>query len=211
MPCTEHAALAAADEPAPDRRRLLQTSLALWSGAALLGLGGCAQRGAVPATSSGPAAPAPPARPTAQPPAGGTPQAAPGPGATAQAPARPPTAGPARPLPAPAAARSWAEFQLQAARRLMAANPGLVYDGPVPDPLLAIPVLEVTLHADGRVRGIKVLRQPTQARDTVQLAMAAVRRAAPFGSVERLPRPWRFVEVFLFDDERRFKPRTLDT
>jgi hypothetical protein len=40
--------------------------------------------------------------------------------------------------------------------------------------------------------------------------MDAVRRAAPFGDVSRLPRPWRFAEVFLFDDERRFKPRTLD-
>ena len=33
-----------------------------------------------------------------------------------------------------------------------------------------------------------------------------MRRAAPFGDVSRLPRPWRFVEVFLFDDEHRFKP-----
>jgi hypothetical protein len=35
-------------------------------------------------------------------------------------------------------------------------------------------------------------------------------RAAPYGAMSRLPRPWKFVEVFLFDDERRFKPRTLD-
>jgi hypothetical protein len=28
--------------------------------------------------------------------------------------------------------------------------------------------------------------------------------------VSRLPRPWKIVEVFLFDDNRRFKPRTLD-
>ena len=42
------------------------------------------------------------------------------------------------------------------------------------------------------------------------MAVAAVRRAAPFGDVSRLPKPWKFVEVFLFDDDRRFKPRTLD-
>jgi hypothetical protein len=29
--------------------------------------------------------------------------------------------------------------------------------------------------------------------------------------MSRLPRPWKFAEVFLFDDDRRFKPRTLDT
>ena len=39
----------------------------------------------------------------------------------------------------------------------------------------------------------------------------AVRRAAPFGDVSRLPQPWQFVETFLFDDDaRKFKPRTLD-
>jgi hypothetical protein len=28
--------------------------------------------------------------------------------------------------------------------------------------------------------------------------------------VSRLPRPWKFVETFLFNDDRKFKPRTLD-
>ena len=79
-----------------------------------------------------------------------------------------------------------------------------------PDPLLAIPVLEVELDGDGRIRHIAVLRVPTQAKDTMQLAIDAVRRAAPFGSVAHLPPPWKFAEVFLFDDTRRFKPRTLD-
>ena len=41
--------------------------------------------------------------------------------------------------------------------------------------------------------------------------MDAVRRAAPFGDVSRLPRPWKFSETFLFNDERKFKPRTLDS
>jgi hypothetical protein len=92
----------------------------------------------------------------------------------------------------------------------VAANPGGTYTGAPPDILLAIPVLEVELNADGSVRRIEVLRQPRQARDTTQLAIDAVRRAAPFGDVSRLPRPWKFVETFLFDDDRRFKPRTLD-
>ena len=69
---------------------------------------------------------------------------------------------------------------------------------------------ELPLNADGSVRRIQVLRRPGQAADTVQLAMAAVQRAAPFGSVAHLPRPWRYTETFLFDNQRRFKPRTLD-
>ena len=82
--------------------------------------------------------------------------------------------------------------------------------GEVPAELLAIPVLEVELNQDGSIRHIRVLRKPTQAEDTIEVAIAAVRRAAPFGDVSRLPKPWKFVEVFLFDDDRRFKPRTLD-
>jgi hypothetical protein len=37
-----------------------------------------------------------------------------------------------------------------------------------------------------------------------------VRRAAPYGDVSRVPKPWKFVETFLFDEHRKFKPRTLD-
>jgi hypothetical protein len=106
--------------------------------------------------------------------------------------------------------RSVEQLRLYAAQRIVAANPARTYLGPAPDPLLAIPVLEIELNGDGSVRRIEVLRQPRQARDTTQLAIDAVRRAAPFGDVSRMPKPWKFSETFLFDDERRFKPRTLE-
>lgn len=182
MPCTERSA--------PRRLHLLAAAAA----AALLA--GCA--------GSGPRAPAAAAAPvaTTSPATAGAPRpAAPGPAAAAS-----PVA-----LAAPVAARSWDEFKLQAARRMMAANPHMTYTGPVPDPLLAIPVLEIELERDGSVRRIDVMRWPSQARDTTQMAIEAVRRAAPYGDMSRLPRPWKFAEVFLFDDDRRFKPRTLDT
>lgn len=133
------------------------------------------------------------------------------------APAPPRPAAPAAPkpsagaLPAPETPRTLAGLRLQAARRLVAANPGMTYTGEVPEPLLAIPVLEVELNADGSVRRIEVLREPRQAKDTIQLAIDAVRRAAPFGDVSKLPRPWKFTETFLFRDDRKFKPRTLDS
>jgi hypothetical protein len=113
-------------------------------------------------------------------------------------------------LAAPGPVRNWNELRLQAAQRMVAANPGVTYSGAVPDPLLAVPVLEIELNADGSVRRIEVLRNPRQAVDTVQLAIDAVRRAAPFGDVSRLPKPWKFAETFLFNDDRKFKPRTLD-
>jgi hypothetical protein len=113
-------------------------------------------------------------------------------------------------LASPAAARNWDEFRRQAAQRMVAANPGSSYTTPVPDPLLAIPVLELELNSDGSVRNIHVLRQPRQAKDTTQIAIDAVRRAAPYGDMRHLKKPWKFAEVFLFDEDRRFKPRTLD-
>jgi hypothetical protein len=129
---------------------------------------------------------------------------------TPAAPQRPPTAALGAPAAIVARARNWDEYRLRAAHRLAAANADRVYSGPVPEPLLAIPVLEIELNADGSVRHIIVQREPSQAKDTVQLAIDAVRRAAPFGQVSHLPRPWKFSEVFLFDDDRKFKPRLLD-
>lgn len=113
-------------------------------------------------------------------------------------------------LAAPGAVRNWNEVRLQAARRMVAANPQMTYVGEVPEPLLAIPVLDIELNADGSVRRIQVMRNPSQALDTVKLATDAVHRAAPFGDVSKLPKPWRFTETFLFNDDRKFKPRTLD-
>lgn len=113
-------------------------------------------------------------------------------------------------LPEPAAVRNRDELRRQAANRLVAANPDRSYTSRVPEPLLAAPVLQVELHADGSIRRIEVLREPHQAKDTIQLAKDALHRAAPFGNLSRMPPPWTFIETFLFDDQRRFKPRTLD-
>ncbi|MCW5660508.1 MAG: hypothetical protein KIT60_22610 [Burkholderiaceae bacterium] len=139
----------------------------------------------------------------AVPPPAPPPAPAPRPGATAPSSARP----------APAVtsnARTWDEYRVQAARRIVASNPTIAHTGTVQQPSLAIPVLDVELNSDGSVRSISVMREPSQAKDTTRIAIDAVRRAGPFGDVSRLPKPWRFSEAFLFNDDRRFKPRSLD-
>ena len=108
------------------------------------------------------------------------------------------------------APRSWDAYRIEVGQRLVAANPNGTYTGLVPEPLLAIPVLEIDLNRDGSVRNVRVQRAPSQAEDTVQLAIDAVRRAGPFGDVSHLPQPWRISEVFLFREDRKFKPRSLD-
>jgi len=135
--------------------------------------------------------------------------------ARAPAPAPAPRVTPApAPVPAPAPyarpATTVKEYQLQIAARLMAANPKITYSTRAPDILLAIPVLELELNADGSIRRIGVMRTPTQATDTIQIATEALRRAAPFGDLTHVPQPWKFTEVFLFNDDRHFKPRQLD-
>jgi hypothetical protein len=107
-------------------------------------------------------------------------------------------------------ARNWDEYRLHAARRIVESNPSIAHTGKVQQPSLAIPVLDVELNGDGSIRNISVMREPSQAKDTTRIAIDAVRRAGPFGDVSRLPKPWRFSEAFLFNDDRRFKPRSLD-
>ena len=109
-----------------------------------------------------------------------------------------------------AAMPSWDAFKLQAARRMVDSHPDTSYLGKPPEPLLGIPVIETALHADGRVRSTRVLRQPREAKETIAMALAVIGHAAPYGDVRHLPKPWTFVEVFLFDDDHRFKPATLD-
>ena len=113
-------------------------------------------------------------------------------------------------IPLPKTPRSAAELRYQAAQRLVAANPAHTHMGKPQEILLAIPVLEIELNANGSVKRIIVMRKPGQAPETLQIAIDAVNRAAPYGDVSHLPKPWTFVETFLFNNDRRFKPRTLD-
>jgi len=110
----------------------------------------------------------------------------------------------------PTRSRNWKEVRLQAARRLVTANPDITYMGKPPDLLRAIPVLTIELNGDGSIRRIEVMRYPSQDRETVDIAIKALRRAAPYGDVSHLPKPWRFNETFLFNNQHKFKPMTLD-
>lgn len=159
--------------------------------------------GAQVAAPVAPVAPAAPASPMPAPPA--APAAAVPSGRLAPL-------GPATVLPAAAPARTWDDFKKAAARRMVQASPRGSFLGKVPPLLFGIPILEIELSADGSVRNVSVVRPPAnaEAADTVALAVEAIRRGGPYGDVSRLPQPWKWTEVFLFDNERRFKPRSLD-
>jgi len=183
-------------------------SLCRLMGLGLVGLLSACTNGpplAVPGTSSPPNSPSPsnsPNSPSAQPGSSVTPQPAP------SAPRLQAKAGPQ--LPPPRSPLTHDELRRQAAERIVAANPERTYLGPAPEVLNAIPVLEIELYGNGSIKNVRVIRYPTQAPESVQIAIDAVKRAAPFGDLHHLPKPWVFTETFLFDDDLHFKPRTLD-
>ncbi|MCE4555231.1 hypothetical protein [Pelomonas cellulosilytica] len=157
--------------------------------------------GPVLAACGGPRAPAP--VPAPAPPQSPVVAAAPAPAAAAMAPK---PAG----MPSPKAVRTHDELRRQAAERLVQANPERSYTTPAPPHLLTVIVVDVEVKADGSVRKINVIRPPKYGPETLQMAIDAIHRAAPFGDVRRMPEPWKFTETFLFDENRRFKPRSLD-
>ncbi|RZJ13480.1 MAG: hypothetical protein EOP39_01055 [Rubrivivax sp.] len=159
-------------------------------------LAGCAAT-APPA----PPAPTPAPTPATRPVAPAAPASAPAPVATAP---KPPG------MPTPKSNRTPEELRRQAAERLVMANPERSYMTPAPSHLLTLIVLDVHLKADGSIRKIEIIRPPRFGPETLQMALDAVQRAAPFGDVRRMPEPWKFTETFLFDEYRRFKPRSLD-
>lgn len=133
---------------------------------------------------------------------------APGPAPTAEPAgghALPPTSGPPRLT----TVRNWDEYRQRAAQRIALASAADTFTGAVPDTLKSIPVLTVQLNRDGSVRHIAVLRTPRAVPATVQMAMAAIHRAGPFGPVGNLPQPWQFNETFLYNDELKFQLRSL--
>ena len=192
----------------PQRRPLLGAL------GALAGLiAGCASqapppaRPAATATAPAPAAPAVrPVAPLAAAPAVGAP--APAPSALAAG----VNLGPRVALPAAPAVRNWDDFKKMAGRRMVSASPQGSYMGKPPPILFGIPILETELNADGTVRSISITRPPAnpEAANTVDHAMEAIRRGAPYGDMSRLPKPWKWTEVFLFNEQRQFKPRSLE-
>lgn len=135
-----------------------------------------------------------------------------------------PAAGPApvAPVPAPAApvarapapvaqtpARTWDEYKMRAARRIMQTSAGETFAGPIPERLQSIPVVQVQLNRDGSVRNVTVLRVPKFSPQTLQMAMNAVRRAGPYEPVGHLPQPWQYAETFLYNDDLKFQIRSL--
>ena len=133
--------------------------------------------------------------------------------AQTQAPAKAPAKGkPAAAAAAPAVPKNMEEFKKAAARKMLAANPDVTYSGKPQQMNFGIPILEIELNDDATVKDITVVRPPAAeaAASTVDIAKEAIRKAAPYGDISKLPKPVKWTEVFLFNDQKKFKPRSLE-
>ncbi len=120
--------------------------------------------------------------------------------AAAPAPTRP--ARPASPLD---------EYKQRAAARIVQANTAHVYDGEPPHLLKSVIVLVVNIDAKGNVTASRIMRGNGH-RDLEQLALASVKRAAPFDAPPRSLMRGSTLEVtetWLFRSDNKFQIRSI--
>lgn len=122
---------------------------------------------------------------------------------------------PAAPLPLPEAspAGTVEEYRHEFAKRLHAANPGMLFEGPPPNPVRAVIVMRAEIDAIGGLRRLDLVRAPWHDPWLEDLVRQTVWQAGP------LPRPSlklmngarsvSFQETWLFDYQGRFRLRTL--
>lgn len=119
----------------------------------------------------------------------------------------------ALPLPRVSTAATLPEYQREVARLLHAANRGMVFEGPPPNPVRAVVVMRAEIDVLGEARRFDLIRAPWHDPWLEMLVEQTWRRAEPF------PRPSMkllnggnavtLTETWLFDYQGRFRLRTL--
>ena len=119
----------------------------------------------------------------------------------------------ALPLPPVSAAASLAEYRREVAGLLHAANRGMIFEGPPPNPVRAVIVMRAEIDVLGEARRFDQLRAPLHDPWLGMLVEQTMRNAEPF------PRPSMklldggssvsFTETWLFDYQGRFRLRSL--
>jgi periplasmic protein TonB len=131
-------------------------------------------------------------------------------------PARPAPATPAAPAarreaPAISQASRLDSYKIDFAQAVLAANPDHTFSGQLPPMLPAIVVMNIWIDAEGNLA--KAVVQRSRDSEASKVALASLRRAAPFPRPARLLRSGsrllEFSETFLFNNDYRFQLRTL--
>lgn len=108
-------------------------------------------------------------------------------------------------------ARSLDAYKNDVAQHILAGNADAVFSGQLPPMLPAIVVVNIGIDADGRLS--KAVVQRSRDNEASRVALASLRRAAPFPKPARLlragSRVLEFSETFLFNADYKFQLRTL--
>jgi protein TonB len=103
------------------------------------------------------------------------------------------------------------EYKQRVATRIVKANAQHVYDGEPPHLLKSVTVVVVTIDAKGNVASSRIMRGNGH-RSLEQLALASVKRAAPFDAPPRQLMRNNVVEVtetWLFRHDDKFQIRSI--
>lgn len=108
-------------------------------------------------------------------------------------------------------ARSMDAYKNAVAQHILAGNADAVFSGQLPPMLPAIVVVNIGIDADGRLS--KAVVQRSRDNEASRVALASLRRVAPFPKPARLlragSRVLEFSETFLFNADYKFQLRTL--
>ena len=108
----------------------------------------------------------------------------------------------------PSDARNAPAYRIDAARHIYAAYPAQILKGKVPALVHAIVVTETEIDARGQVLGVRIVRQPSSAREVTPWVVSMIRRASPMPPPARIGRI-KFVEVWLVDKSGQFQVHSL--
>lgn len=116
------------------------------------------------------------------------------------------------PLPPVSDAATLADYKLEVAELLQAANRGMVFDGPPPNPVRAVIVMRAKVDPLGEAR-LQLVRAPWHDPWLPDLVAQTVRQAEPFpppsSKLLHGASSVSFTETWLFDYEGRFRLRSL--
>lgn len=108
-------------------------------------------------------------------------------------------------------ARSLDAYKNDVAQHILTGNADAIFSGQLPPMLPAIVVVNIGIDADGQLSKAVVQRSRDHAASRV--ALASLRRAAPYPKPPRLLHPGsrvlEFSETFLFNADYKFQLRTL--
>jgi hypothetical protein len=106
------------------------------------------------------------------------------------------------------AATTERDYRLDAARHLYAVYAPRIYPGVLPPLLHGIVVTETRVDAHGGVAGVRIVREPSSAKEVVPWVVSMIRGASPLPPPTRIGAV-RYVETWLVDKSGQFQLHTL--